>query len=1353
MRQALLQHHIERCPAAKEALAAENFNRPSLVTDHSSLGSTAPAPVLDETVGLCASSGSNAGTFPCAVCGRTFAADRLGKHQRICRANANSYPRQVYNASAKRNEDLKEDLERASLNVEPRSSSRTPKKDWRQARSEFRQAARRDAARARNLDKMGSVQVAQWEDSTGRVHTADEMMDIGTYGGASEDCAGPDASAGGYALDSAGADASAGAGRFEPPHWQRPQQEEPNLQSSSRKVLPTVSVGNPASGLAHMINDPYFPGEQVEVVPTRRDPGFSPYEYNGTTMSDAYNEECAEDDLAMTSRRLIDIPMQEDAFTDELVVTVQNVGATELPDGDVSFSGNSGSKMCTEPPFNFQGRAHEEEQWLSNEPFADQAEGMPIAQEEIHRPQYHLEQEHDIHARDQSDDRHLHHRRQNSNQAQQAYDELLQQEEHWNRTTNDLALSETLEYEDETKPREEEARHVADNTASIANAKHKEPDRGPAPPAEAFFVELEGSKNWEAALERRKEWIRRKLEKNVEKRDEKNAERKRGEKPGLDGRRLSGQQASRQGQGVPKGLPASRISARRSATQSSSASASECESGTSNSVREEAEFSSDWETASTQGSFASELTPPPSCKRGQLSNKSTPLNSTPGSQTNSARNLATPVQPRRSSPDESQRRRNPARPSHPTNATPKAMTPKRHSTTPIQSAPRSTGMSSGPNSASRVDGRSGLGADAGQRSGPRTSPSPGSSARASASNNSDKNGYAANAKANAAEYFAQLRRSASERNPDKSAFSEESALPKNEAAQADKAAGVVAEPEMFPSQLRQPRDHRNTRGTNANRGIKPPAAIAAKTSEQGLEDIPEKESEVLKPLSSRLVAQGLTQPDSHSGATLNEQLPDDSCAADQHPDSPILSCLGGQNLTPNERAVSYLLPTDFKKPAVGGDHDGGANRIQDVDLQSPILRSISKLSTGLFQQWAEDKELQDRNLSLPPPPVFTPGQPKEPAPVTPTKSKSGSLNLRLDTLAERVMNADHHTGGRNSVGGGGSTGVQNGEKSPQALTQNRPPKPPERCSAVTSPRRSANSPRTLSRSKSGMSPRARNERIVEKSPRWRNETESTTVEPTPTATDEGDCGLSPRSQTTTVAPSTCTPDPSLAPPSPRVQQSPMFLVRKVQPWMVNQDKQRMRPMASSSEASLQYHHAEVAGPRQTLPTGWPPRAVDVELRPGGDNTRSYSTMSMSPGGPQYPSTAPSSIATSPRQLPRQLRTGSPCVRMEGASNAMQGGFQVQGSMQALNVGAPLPQSQRTPQTAQYRAPTPPPLMMGSSSMGSMHGSGSGIGSAHAHPPGGAMQGMQGVRSSTGSLTTYGNSPQFRGVPYLLGGQR
>lgn len=62
-----------------------------------------------------------------------------------------------------------------------------------------------------------------------------------------------------------------------------------NAVNGVSAVPPTISMGNIASGLAHMFNDPYFPGEQVEVVPARRDPGFNPYEYSTTNTSSDQN--------------------------------------------------------------------------------------------------------------------------------------------------------------------------------------------------------------------------------------------------------------------------------------------------------------------------------------------------------------------------------------------------------------------------------------------------------------------------------------------------------------------------------------------------------------------------------------------------------------------------------------------------------------------------------------------------------------------------------------------------------------------------------------------------------------------------------------------------------------------------------------------------------------------------------------------------------------------------------------------------------------------------------------------------------------------------------------------------------
>lgn len=53
---------------------------------------------------------------------------------------------------------------------------------------------------------------------------------------------------------------------------------------SGTAVAPTVSIGNPAGGLGHYVDDPFAPGTQVYAIPTRRDPGFNPYSYGTTSF-------------------------------------------------------------------------------------------------------------------------------------------------------------------------------------------------------------------------------------------------------------------------------------------------------------------------------------------------------------------------------------------------------------------------------------------------------------------------------------------------------------------------------------------------------------------------------------------------------------------------------------------------------------------------------------------------------------------------------------------------------------------------------------------------------------------------------------------------------------------------------------------------------------------------------------------------------------------------------------------------------------------------------------------------------------------------------------------------------------
>ena len=95
-------------------------------------------------------SGNSGNLVPCSKCGRTFAGDRVDRHERICN---NTKQRKVFNSTKHRTEGT----EAAAFNRPGRSSSKPmpkPKSNWRQKHEDFIRAIR-DAKNVQSYVKKG----------------------------------------------------------------------------------------------------------------------------------------------------------------------------------------------------------------------------------------------------------------------------------------------------------------------------------------------------------------------------------------------------------------------------------------------------------------------------------------------------------------------------------------------------------------------------------------------------------------------------------------------------------------------------------------------------------------------------------------------------------------------------------------------------------------------------------------------------------------------------------------------------------------------------------------------------------------------------------------------------------------------------------------------------------------------------------------------------------------------------------------------------------------------------------------------------------------------------------------------
>ncbi|KAK2948875.1 hypothetical protein BLNAU_16218 [Blattamonas nauphoetae] len=135
-----MDSHIKKCPAAKaEARRLQSMGM-SLNPKPKKGGDDLPIRRGGGGGGDMMGAGPTpTGLVPCAVCGRNFAPDRIGKHQQICRKVNAKKPRRVFNATKQRTADIPGGM----LSRPTRgASTRPPPSKWRQEHQEFITAIR-----------------------------------------------------------------------------------------------------------------------------------------------------------------------------------------------------------------------------------------------------------------------------------------------------------------------------------------------------------------------------------------------------------------------------------------------------------------------------------------------------------------------------------------------------------------------------------------------------------------------------------------------------------------------------------------------------------------------------------------------------------------------------------------------------------------------------------------------------------------------------------------------------------------------------------------------------------------------------------------------------------------------------------------------------------------------------------------------------------------------------------------------------------------------------------------------------------------------------------------------------------